>query len=77
MRASGNTECKHASSPVRKKFKSQVLAGKFMLTVFWDLEAEDPGFCDYVKVKHILKRTTGIFVKLMISIHKPTCLVNY
>lgn len=41
--------------PVRKKFKPQVSVGQFMLTVFWDLEAEDPGFCDYVKVKHIEK----------------------
>jgi len=29
-------ECKHAQSPIRKKFKNQPSAGKLMLTVFWD-----------------------------------------
>ena len=29
-------EWKHPSSPVKKKFKSQLSAGKVMLTIFWD-----------------------------------------
>ncbi|KAM7308721.1 histone-lysine N-methyltransferase SETMAR [Ixodes scapularis] len=31
-------ECKHAGSPVNKKFKSQQSTRKGMLTVFWDMQ---------------------------------------
>lgn len=31
-----NIEWKHPRSPVKKKFKTQLSAGKVMLTVFWD-----------------------------------------
>ena len=37
-------EWKHPSSPVKKKFKSQLSAGKVMLTIFWDSKGPIIGF---------------------------------
>jgi len=69
---------KHPESPVRKKFKTQLLAGKVMLTIFWS--AHGPIFCDFLeeqrtinslyysdtiknKVKPALKRKSGMTEK--------------
>jgi hypothetical protein len=33
-------DCKHLTSPVKKKFKIEPSAGKVMLTLFWDSQGQ-------------------------------------
>lgn len=63
-------EWRHASSPVKKKFRTQPSAGKVMMTIFWD--SMGPVFVDFLEDQSTINST--YYCDMLINKVKPAIL---